>query len=787
MKALDLKLLRDLWRMKGQALAIALVIISGVSAYIMFISTMDSLTLTRKKFYRENRFAEAFASLKRAPESIKERIREIPGVDIVETRVVAEVKLDVKGFPEPVTARVVSVPESGKPLLNKPYIRRGRLVEPWKDDEVVVSEAFADAHGFSPGDTLSAVINGRKKELVIVGIALSPEFVLQSRPGALSPDFKRYAIMWMGRDALADAYDMKGAFNDVSLTLTRAANLDDVLTRLDTLLDRYGGFGSYGRKDQISHRFLSEEFRQLRSISEIFPIIFIGVAAFLLNVVITRTVSIQRDQLATLKAFGYGNLAIGAHYVKLILIIVLVGVAGGIVLGIWLGKSLGGIYIIFYRFPYLVYRLNPSVAVTAGSITIAAAIGGTIHSVWKAASIPPAEGMRPAPPARYRRTVVEMLGMWRLLSQPTRIIIRNIERRPIKSVLAITGIAMSCAVMLGGTFSSDAVDYMIDAQFKQSHREDMTVTFVEPASFKALYALKGLKGVEHAEVFRSVPVRLKAGHRSYRTYIQGIEPLNTLYMPLDADLSPLRIPPDGIALSDYLGAMLGVGPGDTLTVEVLEGKRPVIEVPIVSLVNQYIGLTGYMDLRALNRLMREGEAISGAYLKVDSLYQREINGRLVDMPRVAGAVVRKNEIKNFYDTQAEVLLFYTFVASILAATIAFGVVYNSARISLSERSRELASLRVLGYTRGEISYIFLGELGIMTIAAIPLGLLIGKGLCVYIALKLSSDLFRVPAVIEYATYSLAAAVVVVAAVVSGLIVRHRLDHLDLVEVLKAKE
>jgi putative ABC transport system permease protein len=580
---------------------------------------------------------------------------------------------------------------------------------------------------------------------------------------------------------------MDGAFNDVVLTLALNAGTEDVLVRLDDILDRYGGLGSYGRKDQISNRFLTEEFRQLQRSAEIFPAIFISVAAFLLNVVISRTVSTQREQVAALKAFGYSNLQVGIHYVKLVVMIVLIGVAGGTAAGIWLGKGLGGIYMEYYRFPYLRYELQPGIAIIAGLITLASAVLGTVHSVWKASQLPPAEAMRPEPPAHFRKTIIEHLVPAAFLSQPSRIIARNIERKPIKSLFSVIGIAFACAIMITGGFFQDAVDYMVDIQFKRSQKEDMTVTFTELTSRRAVYELKRMRGVEYAEVFRSVPVRMRYGHHSYRTTVRGIEPGNRLHVLLDMEMRPVELPPAGIVLTDYLGGILGVGPGDMLTIEILEGNRPVRQVPVARLVKQYIGLMGYMDMAALNRLMREGNAVSGAYLATDTLYQKEIYRELIEMPRVAGTVVRKEEIRNFYETQAEAMLFFTFVATLLAGVIAFGVVYNSARINLAERSHELASLRVLGYTRGEISYILLGELGLLTLAAIPLGFLIGRGLCAYIAQALESDLFRIPVATEPETYALAAAVVLVSASLSGLIVRHRLDHLDLVAVLKTRE
>ncbi len=787
MKALDKKLWRDLWLMKGQALAIVLVIVSGVATFVMFISTMHSLNVTRDAFYRDFSFADVFASLKRAPESLKERIAEIPGVNLVETRVAADVKLDIKGFNEPVTAKLMSVPNSGRPLLNRLYIRTGRMVDPSKDNEVIVSEAFAEAHRFRPGDSLGAVINGRWKTLVITGIALSPEFVLQVKPGGISPDFKRYGILWMSREAVGRAYDMDGAFNDVVLTLVPGAKIEDVITRLDAVLDRYGGLGAVGRKDQMSHRFLSEEFRQLERFAEVFPAIFIGVAAFLLNVVISRTVSTQREQIAALKAIGYSNFSVGVHYTKLVLFIVLIGVSAGTAAGVWLARGLGNIYMEFYRFPYFDFELRPSVVVSAVLITAGSALLGTLRAVRRAALLPPAQAMRPEPPMSYRKTAIEKTFLEQILSQPTRIVLRNVGRRPVKAVLSIVGISFGCAVMIAAGFFSDAVDYMVDVQFRKAQREDITITYIEPSSRRTIYELKGLPGVEHVEPFRTVPARFRFGHRTYRTVIQSFEPGTRLHFLLDTQLRPIELPPDGIVLTDYLANLLGIKAGDRLTVEVLEGSRPVRQVPVVSLVKQYIGVMGYMDRRALNRMLREGDVVSGAYLTVDSAEQARVYRKMVEMPRVAGTAVRMDEIRNFYETQAESMLFFTFIATVLSGTIAFGVVYNSARISLAERSRELASLRVLGYTRGEISYIFLGELAVITLAAVPLGLVLGRGLCAYIARALESDLFRVPVVIEAQTYALGAAVVLMAASVSGLIVRHRLDHLDLIAVLKTRE
>ena len=787
MRALNRKMWRDLWHLKGQALAIALVISCGVAIFIMFLSTLDTLRLTQASFYQDYRFAQVFSSLKRAPDSLRQRIARIPGVADVETRVVANVSLDIAAFSEPVTGKLIAIPDSGEPRLNKLFLRTGRWLTPGRHDEVILSEAFAEAHGFTPGDHITAIINGKRKRLTIVGTAISPEYIYQLRPGSAFPDFKRYGILWMSRSAVGNAFDMKGAFNDVSLSLNNTARQEAVIDRLDVLLRDYGGFGAYGREDQLSNHFLSEEYKNIERSASMFPVIFLAIAVFLLNVVINRLVTTQREQIASLKAFGYTNTTIAWHFIKLMMIIVLIGVTAGVLIGIQLGHGMSNIYMDFFRFPYLTFELRPSVVTYAVLSNVMAALMGTLFAVRTGVSLQPAEAMRPAPPMIYRKTWVERLGLGRWLSAPNRMILRHIERRPIKSLLTITGIAFACGINMTGQFQQDTVGYMMDIHYGMAQRQDLTLSFTDPTSYRALYELQRMRGVEHVEVLRSVPVRLKYEHREQRTAIIGMSANADLRRLLDTDLNAITLPAEGIVMTDFLGQQLGVRAGDTITVEILEGNRPVREVVVAALVKEYLGVMAYMDIRALNRLLKEGHAISGAYLAIDAIQANEIFHALKQMPRVAGTVQRKNELENFNKTMDETMIFITTIATVFAIIISFGVIYNSARIALTERGRELASLRVLGFTRGEISYILLGELALLTLAAIPLGWGVGYLLCGAIANNLQSELYRVPTMISTSTYAFATTVVLTSALLSGLLVRRQLDKLDLIGALKTKE
>jgi putative ABC transport system permease protein len=719
MTALNRKLLRDLWGMKTQAIAIALVMASGVATLVMSRSTVNSLHEARERYYDRNRFADVFTHLKRAPNSLAARIADIPGVAAVETRVVVDVTLDVPGLAEPAVGRIVSIPDRPGHELNALHLRRGRYPEQGRAGEVLVNEAFAEAHGFQPGDAVRAIINGRMQTLRFAGVALSPEYIYQVRPSEIIPDDKRFGVFWMGYTELAAAYDMQGAFNDVSLALLRGASVPEVLRRLDTLTEPYGGTGAYSREDQVSHRRVSDELTQFRAMASIPPFIFLSVTAFLLHVVISRLVQTQREQIAVLKAFGYTRGEIGAHYLKLVLGMVVVGVALGVAAGAWLGENLARLYARYFRFPDLAFQLDPGVVILAIIIAAGASLLGVMTALQRAMRLPPAEAMRPEPPGDFRPMLVERIGLQRFFSQVARMVLRQIERKPLKAALSTLGIALAIAILVLGSFVRDVVDHAMDFQFFQMQRNDMNLALVEPTSSTVLHELRSIPGVMAAEGFRAVPVRMRFGPRARRLAVMGLPPDQRLFRLLDTGGRQMALPPGGLVVSKKLGELLGANVGDRVTLEVLEGERPVREVEISGLLDDFFGTSAYMELSALNRLMREGATISGAFMLTDAKANDAIYTRLKQTPRVAGVSVRSTTIAAFKELMRQNLLRMRLINVAFACIIAFGVVYNAARIALSERGRELATLRVIGFTRGEISWVLLGEIAVLTVAAIP--------------------------------------------------------------------
>ncbi|WP_245675848.1 ABC transporter permease [Halofilum ochraceum] len=785
--ALSRKLLRDLWILRGQAIAIAAVVASGVAMWVISFSTITSLDTTQRAFYNDYAFAEVFAGVTRAPAHMAARVRDLEGIAALQTRVTGRASLDVPRFNDPVNARLVSLPERGPARLNQLYVKQGRRPAPGATGEIVVSVPFAEAHGLGPGDRLEATIHGRKRTLTITGTGLSPEFVYQIQPGAMFPDYRRYAIGWMRRPALAAAYDMEGAFNDLALTLRDGTSPAAVMPALDRLLAPYGGTGAYTRADQASHKYLDQEMEQLRNTAVIVPLLFLGVAAFLLNIVTERTIRQQREQVAVLKAFGYRDRTIGGHYLLLVSAMVLLGAIPGVAIGAWAGHGLAAMYGGFFHYPYLAYHLAPATALAGVGVALLAALAGTLRAVATAVRLPPAEAMRPEPPPIYRATLVERLGLQRWLDQPTRMILRHLERHPAKSLLSVLGIALAGAILMVGNFQEDALDYMMNVQFDLAAREDLTVTLADPSGRDALFEMTSLPGVNGAQPFRSVPVELVHGPRRHRTAIQGVPATPRLHRLLDRDNQPITLPGRGLLMSRWLGDALAVETGDQVTVELLDGSGATHRIRIAGLVDDMLGVSAYMRLDALNRLLGEGPLISGAYLAVEPGREAEALRALERRPRVAAISPRTAAIESFEETLGDTLLIFAFVNTVLAGSIALGVVYNAARLAYAERARELGSLRILGFTRGQTAYILLGELALLTLAALPLAFALGWAFCQLVVAGLASELYRVPLVIEPSTYAFSAAVILVAAVLSAIAVARRLNRMDLVAVLKIRE
>ena len=786
-KALDRKLLRDVRLLWSQVLTIALVVASGVAGFITCYSAYDALSWSRDLYYAQSRFADVFVGLKRAPLALERTLQAVPGVAQVQTTLSQIVPIDLPEVSDPIMGRLIGLELQAPQRLNTVFLRSGRmpLVQRGGAIEALVSEGFALARQLQPGARIHALINGKREPLLIVGIALSPEYIFAGMMG--SPDQRGFGVFWIDRTALGAAYDMQGAFNQVSVRLAPGASAGAVIDGLNRALLPYGGQRAYGRDEQMSHMILNAEIKEQRVLGTVLPSIFLAVAGFLLNVVLSRLIVTQREQIAALKALGYDNRLIGAHYLKLVLLIVLLGTLLGLALGALLGHWFVGIYADVFRFPQLRYRLQPALVLAAFGVALGAGVLATWSAIGASVRLAPAEAMRAPAPGVYRPLWVERLGLRDWFSPGQRMILRNMQRRAARTALTVCGIAVAMAIVVTGAFWRDAIALLMDTQFSRVLRADVVIGLTEARPAAIQYEAARLAHVSAVEASRSVPVRLVHGHQVWRGAIQGRPESAQLQRIVSVDHQAHSAPMDGLLLTDRLAQRLHLNVGDWVRVERLEGRREVFDLRVTAVAVELMGMNAYMERRSLNRYLGEADLVNPLALAVDNGHETPLLAQLKALPRVAVALSKAVMQRNISEVTARNVRVFSAILTAFATVIAAGVVYNHARIALAERAWELASLRVLGFTRREVSGFLLGELAIEIALAIPLGIAFGHLLANGIVQLIRNDEFYLPVVISPATYAYAVLCVVLAGVLSALVVRRRIDTLDLVAVLKTRE
>src|SRR5512133_784063 len=787
MRALDRKFLRDVAHLKGQVVTIALVLAGGITSFVSLQGTYASLVRSRDAYYDRQRFAHVFASLERAPESMAARIEALPGVASVQTRISRPVSLPIDGLPRPAAGRLLSLPAVGQPATNALLLRSGRLPERDRDDEVVLLEPFAAAHGLEPGHRIPVVMGGTLRSLRVVGLALSPEFIYALRPGAMADDPGGYAILWASRAPLAAAFRLEGAFDDVSLLLQPGASERTVVAAVDRLLRPYGCDGAVTRSDQPSNKILTGELGLLASLAGMLPAIFLAVAAFLVNVVLGRLVALQRPEIATLKAVGYGNGAVRAHYARLVAVVLVPASALGLLGGWELGRFLVGSYAEIFRLPDV--RFEPGLVVVAAGILTSggAALAGALMAVRASVRLPPAEAMRPPAPAVYHRTLLERLRLSEFAGPVAMMTLRELERRPLRTLASSLGIAGALALLVLGRFALDSVDAYVEGTLRREQRQDVAVTFDRPVSPRVLRELASLPGVRHAEGLRAIAARVRHEHRARDAVVVGLPRGATLRRLIGRGGREVTVPPDGVVMTAKLAEVLGVGVGDRPELELREGARPVVRPAIAALVDEPIGLQVYAAEEVVARLEGDLGAVGSALLAVDPRQAGALEARLRTLPRVLEVSEIRADVQRMRDMQVEIEEVRAVICVGLAAIVIFGVVYNNARIALATRARELGSLRVLGFSTREIAGILIGTMAVELAIAVPLGLWMGHAWARLLMRMADQEQFRWEVVVPPSTERLAVAVGFLAAAASALWRRRNVDRLDLVGVLKTRE
>jgi len=790
MRVLNRKLVRDIYRARGQAAAVTAVILVGIASYITMASAYRNLLLTRDAYYEEQRLADFFISLERAPVTDIYRLQQIPGVRDVRGRIVEDVDVDVPGNGVPKTGRIISMPDRRQPVLNDIVLLSGRYFDIGTANDVILSDGFAKANRLEPGDTIYANINNRRQPLRVVGTALSPEYVYLIRnPAELVPSPERFGILWLPQSFAELAFDMQGACNDIVGTVDDLSRVEPILDQAETMLDRYGVFLTISREDQISNRFLSDEIAGLAVSARIMPAIFLGVAAVVLLVLLNRMVRQERTQIGLLKAYGYGDWAVSGHYLRFALVL---GVAGCI-LGFIVGQLLAGLmvrmYIEFFNFPILRSRVYPDVIVQSMGLSVFFAALGAFTAVRHAVRIRPAEAMRPEAPKTAHHTMLERISsIWRRLPFTGKMIARNVGRYKWRAALTILGVAIAAAMLFIGWFFMDSMDFMMDFEFNRVRRDDVRIALQREMGKNAWHEFSRMPHVRRAEPLLQYPFKVLNGWRSRDVGITGLLPEGRLLALEDTAGQPIQIPDHGVILGDHLADQLHVRAGDSITLRPLLGRimRERV-VPVAQVVREYFGVGAYMHLNTLSRLLDEPFAMNAVLLKTDPGASRRVNEVLRELAVVAGVEVKEDAYENIRRTLATSMRISNIMTVLFAGIIAFAIIYNSTMVSLAERQRELASMRVLGFSAAEVGRILYVENLMLSAVGLVLGIPLGIGGSRAIITAYETDLYRLPFEIGPRTYVYTVLFTVLFVVMANLTARRKVIRLNMVEVLKERE
>lgn len=773
-----------------QSLGVVAVVTCGIAAYICVFSSYLNLKLTRDIYYSQNRFADFEIMVDRAPETAVAKLKSIPGVSQVRKRIVKDVNVDVPGIEEPRVGRLISMPLPRRPVINDITLLAGRYFESGTQTETILSDHFAKANGLEIGENIDISVDNKKYSLRIVGIGASPEYVYMIRDlQSFVPTPERFGVLWVPESFAETALDMKSACNNIVGLADSPDQVDTILELADRMLDPYGVFAKTERENQLSNRFLTNDIRGLAVSARVVPTLFLGIAAMIILILLNRMVRTERTQIGLMKAFGYSNWSVGRHYIEYGIVLAIVGCLFGFGLGEWMAGSMIAAYIELYQFPILESRIYPDVLSSAVAITLGFATLGALTAAIQAAGIQPAESMRAEAPRSVNKVWIEYFPpIWSRITFTWKMILRNISRNRFRAGVNLFGVAVSLTLMLMGRFMSDATNYGMLFQFEDVQRDDAKISFQHEQGAAALFDAGRFPSVRRAEPLLEHPFEIRSAWKKRDVVVTGVNADSELYKVIDFDRKDFPLGGNSIVIAKGLADILRVGPGDTVELESLMGRVDrTFHVPVRAVARQFVGTAAYMDIRDLSRMLNEPLAMSSAMLRLEEDGRAALSRKLKDIGGIASVSYKEDAYQSIQNTLGRGMSITNSFLRTFAAVISFSIIYNITAVSLSERQRELASLRVLGFSAAETGRVMYYENILLGLLGIVGGIPMGMGVCALLVRTYTNDMFQMPFHIEISSYAIAMLLTFSFVLLANLAVRRKIQRLDLVEVLKERE
>lgn len=792
MTPLNRKLCRDIILARGQLAAVAAIMAVGVAAYVGMSGTCRNLEAAKRSYYTRCQMADFWVHLKKAPVSEVAALSAMDDVAALRTRISYQVTVDLDDVARPLTGLVVSMPAERRAVINDIVLKRGGYFSRKRRNEVIVSDDFATKRGLTPGDRVHLLLNNQRKELFVVGTADSSEFTYLVSPGGIVPDPANYGVFYIKRRYAEEVFDFEGACNEVVGRLVPSAQRrpERVLQTIETRLATFGVISKTALKQQPSNFILTNEIQQGKEMATMLSSIFLLVAALVLNVLLSRMAEQQRTVVGTLKAIGYTNRQILRHFFGFGIVVGAMAGLAGWPGGYWLSHAMTNMYRPIFDFPRLDNQLYPSLMAQGMVMSLVFAVLGTLRGVRAVQRLKPAEAMRPRPPQTGRSVILERWRwFWHRLGFQTQMVLRGLFRTRVRTLVGIFAAAMGAAIMVAAFYYRDAFVYLIQFQYEEIDRSDYTLVFRDERGDGALAEVRDLPGVNRAEPLLTVAGTLHHGRHRKKSAITGVKPDAQLTVPRDANAERVRVPRTGLLLTRQLAEILHAQPGDRLTLIPNRGLRRPVDVPVVRVVDSYLGLGAYADIDYLDHVVGEASALNQIQLSVDRglRTRRALYRELKRLPTLQAVVATRQAKENVEDEMLKMMTTMAYFLIAIAAVIYSGSILNAALISISERQREIATLRVLGYGPRAIGGIFLRESLIVNVVGALLGLPLGYFISLASAAGFDSELFRMPRVIQPISLVVTVVLAIVMCLASHFIVQTVINKMDWREAIKVKE
>ncbi|BCZ44916.1 ABC transporter permease [Clostridium gelidum] len=787
MNILFRNLLRDIKKSKGQFISILIIVVLGVTFYTAINSAFKNLSNSSSEYYSEYRLADIWVDLYSAPMGIKEKVDSIPNVKTATGRIIKDASINI--LEENATLRFITLPDIKKDIVNDVVIKSGRYFSEDDSNQCLLDEDFFKANNLNLGEYIYPIISGNKVKLKIVGCVKSPEFVYTLKDASeIMADNKRFGIIYIKQSFGEAIFDFKGSINNLSIQISNGSDVKTVKDDVKKALKNYGVKNVIDREEQTSSKMISEKIKGLKSMGGTFPVIFFMVASVIIYIMMGRMVESQRTQIGVLKAVGFTNMQVLAYYMSYSAMIALIGSFIGSILGTYMGASMTKLYNQYFNLPLGGIKIYSEFVIPAFILTLFFCLFAGYHSCKAIFKIMPSEAMRQKSPESGKKIVIERINLiWINISYLGKIIVRNLFRYKKRALLTSLGVIFSSAILLVALSMGDSMDFMIQQQYGNIQNYDIKVKFSKLMSIEDLNNIKNITHIKELEPVLETGVEISNGwkHKDVGFTAQIKEP--QMYKVEDKSGNAISLPQNGILISEKLANTLGIKVNDSVNIKFYFPGKEKKEMVVKGIIVQYLGLSTYTSMDNLNSILGEGTIASSAVLKLDNTNaENEVKDKLRNMPNVMSVDSKTDSLNALLKTmgamQASIGVYI-----MLAGILLIAVLYNIATINIFERQRELATLKVLGFSNNEVKKLIFNENYIIVIFGMIVGLPFGKWLGASLMASSSTDAYTIPYVVEFKTYIIAIILTLLFTAITNLTLMRKIKALDMIEVLKNKE